>query len=216
MNNNSNNQRPSHARRRPESVKNNVYSNPNRSNNSSSTAKRTTAAKNTSQNHSRAEAAGKNTQNYRFEAGRARPTQARNMSAVNHVTSLTPADERKLARAEKRRAIEERKEEAWQNDVVRVRGGIDVIMLAIILVLLALGTITVFSASYPLAIAEGRDGNYYSMNQVKFLLIGGVGMFVMTILPIKVYKGWAPIVAYAASALLLLYTAVEGMAEGEA
>ena len=208
---NSNNQRPTHAHRRPESVRNNPHSPQQRP---EQTRPSQTYAK-------RQELNGRNqthrpSQDYRFEAGRRRQSSNQTATPVRRVTALTPADQKKLQKAEQKRLVEQIKEEAWQKDVVRVRGGIDIIMLAIILLLLALGTITVFSASYPVAIAKGYDGNYYSMNQIKFLIMGGVGMFVMTILPIRFYKNWAPIAGYVLSAVLLAYTAVAGMAEGEA
>lgn len=209
MNNSTNNQRQSHARRRPESTANNS----NRSgggyrsgqpSRSPSAAKRSTLPNGGANN------------DYRFEAGQRRSGQNGGVTPSRRVTSLTPADERKLIKAEQKRINDERKEAEWQKDVIRVRGGVDVIMLTIILVLLALGTITVFSASYPVAIAEGREGSYYSMNQIKFLILGGMCMLVMTFLPVKYYKNWAPFVGYAGSAVLLLYTAIAGMAEGEA
>ncbi|MBQ4354994.1 MAG: cell division protein FtsW [Clostridia bacterium] len=102
----------------------------------------------------------------------------------------------------------------WQKDVVRVQGGPDLFMLGLILLLFALGTVMVFSSSYPLAIKEGKNSNYYIANQIKFLLMGGAAMAFVTFLPIRFWKKWAPPIAYAVSSVLLLYTAVAGMAEG--
>lgn len=138
------------------------------------------------------------------------------MTAARRVTSLTPADQRKLEKQENKRRQTALAEAAWQKDVVRVRGGPDIFMLALILILLALGTIMVFSSSYPLAIKEGRDSNYYITRQILYLILGGAAMAIFTIFPIRWYKGWAPIIAYIISAGLLAYTAVFGMAEGEA
>lgn len=138
------------------------------------------------------------------------------MTAARRVTSLTPTDQRKLVKKENKRREAARIEAEWQKEVVRVRGGPDIFMLALILILLALGTITVFSASYPLAIREGRDSNYYITHQLFNLLAGGFVMTVAMFFPIRLYKGWAPIFAYAISAALLAYTAFFGIAEGEA
>lgn len=132
-----------------------------------------------------------------------------------HSSSLTQADQRKLVKQEEKRRIAEQKEAEWQKEVVRVRGGPDIFMLTLILILLALGTIMVFSSSYPLAIKEGRDSNYYITRQIIFLIIGGAVMTLFMFFPIKWYKGWAPIIAFAVSCVLLAYTAVAGLAEGE-
>lgn len=200
MNNQNSNQQSSRARRRPSSV--------NRTSSDDRTSQR--------QNNS----VSRPTSGYRFQAGAARANRSASnrgsMTASRRVTSLTAEDRRKLEKQEQKRLIAERKEAEWQKEVVRVRGGPDIFMLAIILILLALGTVTVFSASYPLAISKGYDSNYYITRQIVFLLIGGVFMTVLMLFPIRWYKGWAPIIAYLVSAALLAYTAVFGLAEGEA
>ena len=141
---------------------------------------------------------------------------ARNMTAVRTVTALTPADEKKLEKKEERRIREVEKEKEWQKDIVRTKGGIDIFMLAIILLLLALGTVAVFSASYPFALSKGLEGNYFIKQQVKFLIIGGVVMLAAALVPVKWYKGWIPIIAYLVSALLLVAVLFIGSSEGEA
>jgi len=169
---------------------------------------------------------GRGSQNYR--AGRASSgtyrkssQQTTHSSGANknvgiHPTAVRQENSRGLVRQSRRQEIAERKEEKWQKDIVRVRGGIDVIMLTIILVLLCLGTATVFSASYPYAIARGEPGNTYIMSQIRFVILGLVAMVVMIFMPMKLYKSWAPIFAYLLSAGLLVYTALKGNAEGEA
>ena len=152
---------------------------------------------------------------YKFSAGTPRRS-GTNPTPVRHVTTLTPADERRIARREERAIREYKREEEWQKEVVRVRGGIDVFMLAIILIMLALGSITVFSASYPRAISENVSSSYYIANQAKLLVIGFVVMVVAILIPVKWYKNWAPIPAYIVSAILLVAVLFIGRSVGEA
>ncbi len=148
----------------------------------------------------------------RFEAGRRTP--AGNARAVRKPTEMTALDPKKTAALVAKQKRDAEKEAAWQKDIVRVRGGVDVVMLVIILLLVAFGTIAVFSSSYPVAIAEGREANYYIIRQVEFVALGAAAMVVICLLPINFWKKWLPIVAYAVSAVLLAYTAVRGLAAG--
>ena len=73
------------------------------------------------------------------------------------------------------RALREQKKEAeWQQDVERVRGGVDKIMLAIVLLLVTFGAIMVFSASYPTALSESGNGFTYLKKHLVFVAVGGV------------------------------------------
>ena len=138
------------------------------------------------------------------------------MTPQRRVASLSPADEKKLIRLENKRVKEEKQEKEWQKDIVRVAGRVDYLMLGIVLLLLALGTVAVFSASYPFAISKGLESNYFIKQQLLFLGIGGVVMTAMIFVPIKFYKGWAPIIAYGVSAVLLVAVLFIGSREGEA
>lgn len=123
-----------------------------------------------------------------------------------------------VSRRDKRALAASMKEAEWQGEVERVRGGVDRIMLAIILLLLALGTIMVYSASYPTALIEtgGKDSLFYLKKHLIFLSIGGVLMFAASRFPYRKYKNWGPFAAYGISILLLLAVLVIGTAEGEA
>lgn len=198
MNENNRTGRVTHARRKPESVSSQrtpQRQSPPRSGNSANK---------------------QSSSDYTFRAGEAR--RVRNMTAQRRITSLTPAEQKKLQKRRTRERNELEKERKWQEEVVRIRGGIDVFMLVIILILLALGTITVFSASYPLAISEGRESNYYIVKQIQFLLIGGAAMaFEILFIPVKFYKNkFIVFSAYFVSMALLIYTFFKGNAEGEA
>ena len=115
------------------------------------------------------------------------------------------------------RALREQKKEAeWQQDVERVRGGVDKIMLAIVLLLVTFGAIMVFSASYPTALSESGNGFTYLKKHLVFVAIGGVFMTVAALVPYRKYKKWGPFFAYGVSMLLLLAVLVIGTSEGEA
>ena len=95
-----------------------------------------------------------------------------------------------VPRRESRALAVARKETEWQNEVERVRGGVDKLMLAIIVVLLAFGALMVYSASYPTAIDKFGDSFYYLKKHLIFMLIGGALMLVTTIVPYTWYKKW--------------------------
>ncbi len=136
---------------------------------------------------------------------------------------ISAYEERRMARYENRALVEVEREEGWQKDIVRVRGGVDKPMLGLILLLVCLGTIMVFSASYPTAINEGLDAYYYSKRQIGFVAIGLFAMFVASRVPYGWYKTGIgklklPIVwvFYLAALLLLVLVLIIGSAEGVA
>lgn len=108
-------------------------------------------------------------------------------------------------------------ERRWQRGIVRVKGSVDKVMLAIILLLVCLGSIMVFSASYPVAVSEGRDSSlYYVKRQILFVALGLAAMFGASLVPYRWYKKWGPFVAYGVSLLLLVVVLFMGVSEGEA
>jgi len=124
---------------------------------------------------------------------------------------------RSLTARQENRALQiAKKEEAWQNEVERVRGGVDKLMLAIIVVLLALGALMVYSASYPTAIDKFGDSFYYLKKHLIFMFIGGVFMLGTTVIPYTWYKKWAAFAAYGVAVLMLIAVLFIGVAEGEA
>ncbi len=132
-------------------------------------------------------------------------------------------DERRIARYENKALVEGDREAGWQKDIVRVRGGVDKPMLGLILLLMCLGTVMVFSASYPTALNEGLDMYYYSKRQILFVALGLAVMFVASRVPYTWFKTgiWKikiPIVFvfYIASIILLVLVLIIGSAEGVA
>ncbi|MBE6614674.1 MAG: putative lipid II flippase FtsW [Ruminococcaceae bacterium] len=124
-------------------------------------------------------------------------------------TAVAAYKERHMERVNK-------KEEAWQKDIVRVRGGVDKVMLGLILTLVCLGTIMVFSASYPSALNEGLDMHYYSKRQLAFVFAGLIVMFIASRVPYTWYKYWGVFVFYGIAIVLLCLVLVMGASEGEA
>lgn len=124
-------------------------------------------------------------------------------------TAVAAYKERRMERVNK-------KEEAWQKDIVRVRGGVDKVMLGLILTLVCLGTIMVFSASYPSALNEGLDMHYYSKRQLAFVFAGLIVMFIASRVPYTWYKYWGVFVFYGIAIVLLCLVLVMGASEGEA
>ena len=102
-------------------------------------------------------------------------------------------------------------------NIIRVRTGADRVMLALILILLALGSIMVFSASYPSALAKEGDSMYYIKRQVLFAAAGLIVMFIASWVPPAVYKKLAiPAFGVAVVLLLLVFVPGIGLMKGEA
>ena len=102
-------------------------------------------------------------------------------------------------------------------NIVRVRTGADRLMLAFILILLALGSIMVFSASYPSALAKEGDSMYYIKRQVMFAAAGLLVMFAASWVPPAAYKKLAvPAFCVAVALLLLVFVPGVGLTRGEA
>lgn len=125
--------------------------------------------------------------------------------------------EKRLRAAEKQLKVAE-KERLWQQDIVRVRGGVDKIMLAVILILVCLGSVMVFSASYPYAYikTDGADSFYIVKKQMVFVALGLFVMFAASLVPYRWYKKWGPFAAYGVSLILLVAVLFVGTKEGEA
>ncbi len=150
-------------------------------------------------------------------------TQGRNIQTVAPVTetpiqALTRSWKQNRAVSLEKKAVKAAEAEVqWQKDIVRVRGGIDKIMLGIILLLVAFGTVMVFSASYPYALTKGYDVLYYGKRQLFFAIAGLVLMAILSFIPYRFYCNKVIVLgAYGVGVLLLLAVLVLGISEGEA
>lgn len=138
------------------------------------------------------------------------PQRGNSMVPKNDNTSLIQIVKGNL---EKRR---EEKDKKWDSEAIeRQRHGVDRPMLIIILILIALGTVMVFSASYPSALKEKGDSFYYIRNQILWVCLGGVAMTLLTLLPYRLIKALAPAAAIV-SIILLLLVLIMGTAQGVA
>lgn len=130
-------------------------------------------------------------------------------------------DDRKKQKAiekQRKRIVGARKKERieaeWQKDIVRVRGGVDGAMLAIILILLALGSICVFSASYPEAVRKTGDGMTYIRSQIVNVILGLIVMTFVACVPMQMYRSWLPLFVYGLAAVLLIVVLFYGTVVG--
>lgn len=108
-------------------------------------------------------------------------------------------------RDEERRLRREREDEAWNRGIVRIKTSADRILLILILTLLTLGTVMVFSASYPIALYKsgGEDSLMFIKRQLAFAGIGIGTMALTSKIPYTLYRKTAPAI-YAAGILLLI------------
>ena len=101
------------------------------------------------------------------------------------------------------------KERRYNNNIIRIRSGMDRPMLVIILVLVALGTLTVFSASYPSALTDYSDGFYYVKKQLVFALLGIILMILISYIPYNFIRKFSPPIYVFGLLLLVLVLFVE-------
>lgn len=222
---NNTDRRDGHARRRPENISRSTTGNARTADSSQNRGSRTQNPQNGS--------VGSKNRNVRVYSSGVRGTSAarrtssgsnsggtaggRQMRPVKSVSALTPTEAKKQNKLEKQRKSYLKRQEherEWQSDIVRVRGGIDGIMLGIILLLVALGSITVFSASYPIAITKTGDSMTYIRKQIMYVILGLIVMTGTIFIPIKFYRTWAPVVAYGVACVLLVAVLFIGTEEG--
>lgn len=97
----------------------------------------------------------------------------------------------------------------------RIKTSPDGILIVIIVILVCMGSLMVFSASYPYAISQNKSSYYYLKRQIVFASLGFVAMAIASKIPYDFYKkiAWY---AYGAAAVLLVLVLVMGVSEGEA
>ena len=113
---------------------------------------------------------------------------------------------RQLTRAQK-------KDVEWEKGIERIRRGVDRPMLALILIILALGTVMVFSASFPNAYISENDSMYYLKKQLLWVAVGGVFMAILSVVPYNLIKRCTPTL-YLFSVVLLIVVLIYGSARG--
>lgn len=144
-------------------------------------------------------------------------------SAVRRPSELTVSKKelrlikkrQKIEKFRTTRARDEMIERKRNIGIIRVRHGVDRVMLTLILVLLCLGTVMVFSASYPSAIAKYGDSLHYIKRQAIFALMGIGIMALVSFLPYQLFRKFA-VPAYVLAMILLVLVLLFGVKDGEA
>ena len=95
--------------------------------------------------------------------------------------------------------------------IPRESAGIDRVMLIIICILICIGSVMVFSASYAFAETRYHDSMHFLKKQIMFVIIGFIAMFMTSIFTPDFYKMISRGV-YAVSLLLLVAVLVMGFA----
>ena len=97
----------------------------------------------------------------------------------------------------------------WQRNVQY--GEVDLAFFLIVIALLVMGIVMMFSASYAWAIAEGRDGTYYAVSQIKNAVVGLVIMCVLCLIDYHFPEKLIAIGAYVLPPILLVMVFVPGI-----
>lgn len=84
-------------------------------------------------------------------------------------------------------------------------GKVDISFLSIVMVLLIIGIVMMFSASYAWAVSEGEEGTFYAKKQITYAIIGLVIMFILSYWDYHFFaQKWVSISLFVVSLILLL------------
>jgi len=92
---------------------------------------------------------------------------------------------------------------------------LDFKLLTILTIILTLGTLMIFSASYPYAQSHYNDGAYYIKRQLIFLILGLIAMLVTSRLSVKLFYTYS-VGFYILCCILLVIVLFGGFSEGVA
>ncbi len=98
-------------------------------------------------------------------------------------------------------------------DLVRVRGGVDKPMLAIIILLVCFGSVMIFSSSYAFSLQKYGDSYYYIRRQIAYVAIGGSAMTAAMFVDYRIVRRFTGII-FLVSALLLAVVPFIGVGKG--
>ncbi len=87
--------------------------------------------------------------------------------------------------------------------------GIDKVFLCLVILLGAMGTVMVFSAGMPYALARYEDSFYFIKRQSIWIILGLITMVTASRIPVSLYKKYAPLL-YGISIFLLLLVLIVG------
>ena len=94
-------------------------------------------------------------------------------------------------------------------------GSVDMVFLILFVLLLAIGAIMSFSASYAYAAKKYGDSYYFIVRHLGFMALGAIGVAIVTMFPLQTYKTVTYIV-FGVSVVLLLLVLVIGVERGGA
>ena len=145
----------------------------------------------------------------------AAPQEPRQAESTSDRQGRAPRNKGDLA--VQRRDLHPAKHRDSEENIVRVKTGADRPMLVLILLLLSLGSIMVFSASYPSALAQYGDSLFFIKKQLLFIAIGLTFMVGLSYLPPKFYKTFTvALFAFAVFLLIIVLIPGIGISNGEA
>ena len=90
------------------------------------------------------------------------------------------------------------------------RGPIDLPFLMLVVLLTAIGVITVFSASYATAVSEGKSATYYFFRQAFFAVLGLIIMFLVSKMNYQSFR-WISVFVLGLALLLLMAVLIPGV-----
>lgn len=102
-----------------------------------------------------------------------------------------------------------------QKNIVREKGSPDYVFLVLVLVLIAFGTIMVYSASYAYANNVYGDSYHFIFRQIVFIIIGSIGMFLCYLITPRGYIMMTPL-AYAVCVCAMIAVQIIGVEHGGA
>lgn len=149
------------------------------------------------------------------ETGETPKNSGRSVSSGRAPVKRPETSVEKIDKKQKRELARIKKDEKWQSSVERIRVGYDRIFLVLVVILISIGIVMVYSASYPTAIAKGSGGFYYAGRHIAFALVGAVAMILTSHFSISFIKKCA-IPFYGLCTVLLGLVLVMGASRGEA
>lgn len=133
------------------------------------------------------------------------------------VPTEVPSNKVAVADIEKRlnSNLEKKKDREWNEGIIRTKTKPDRVLISLIVLLLCLGTVMVFSASYPTALNKMGDGLYYLKRHLVYVGLGLAAMIGMSFFPYRWVKKCSWII-YGVGILLLIAVLFIGTSEGVA
>ena len=135
--------------------------------------------------------------------------------------NLQPKEKKRVRRnppapAEKRKRPVIKRDIVKDNDIVRIKGDMDITFLILVIVMICFGSVMVFSASYAYALASKGNSYYFIERQIFFVTIGVLGMlFVANVIDYRTIKKYTNLYFTVVIGLLIAVLGF-GTAEGEA